>query len=504
MSNMKNLKVLILNLPSPPGMDVNRDYSGGYGTAHLVNRKDYGHSSNIVFPVFMPYLATKIKSEGYELKILDAKANRLNSESTIREVKNEQPKFVISMLSLPSLYGDIHLLNKIKEKFPETFLIGVGAVCKFLAEEILENSKVDFLINGEYPFYSTPIIKLLHALEKESIPSVKNIPGLIYREKQKRKILIKKNPIQRSQIDESLDDLDVEIYSEFPLEKYKLWFFDSRGKPLNYFPILSGKGCPFTCIYCPYPIGFGKKIFYKSPANLVNEMEFLNKNFEIKAFVFRDQVFTADKERVEKICDLITERSLKIDWLFETRVDKISKNLLRKLKNAGCNRIHYGVETGDKDLLMSMGKPGVSVETILMTFRHTAEAGIYSMAHVIIGLPGENRETVQRTYDLLVAIQPDGVSWNIATPYPGTKLFEIAKEKSLILTYDWQRYNTCDIVMRTEELSARDLRDVARKLATRFRMRQIVMHGWRAMRSRRELTYLVKRAAHEIRRVTKT
>jgi len=492
---------MILNLPSPPGMDVNRDYSGGYGNAHLVNRKDYGHSSDVLFPVFLPYLATSIKREGYKLKILDAQATRLNIEGITREIRNKQPEFIISMLTLPSIYGDIHLLNKVKEEFPKTFLISVGVVTEFLAEEILRKSKVDFLVSGKYPFYASPIVELIHALEKKPRRSFKEIPGLVYREEQKGKILIKRNPFQESQTDESLDDLDTKIYREFPMGKYQLCFFDPYGRSLNYFPILSGKGYPFSCIYCPYPIGFGRKIFYKAPINLVNEIEFLNKNFGIKAFVFRDQVFTANKKRIEKICDLISERGLKVNWLFETRVDIISKNLLRKMKTAGCNRIHYGVETGDENLLKKIGKPGVNKKLIKEIFKNTSEQGIYTMAHVILGLPGENKKTLMNTYNFLLEIDPDGVNWNLITPYPGTKLFEIAKQKRLILTYGWEKYNTQEIVMRTEEISSKELMKIKKKFLRNFRIRQIYRRMKKALRSKRDAEFLVRVMIYKISKI---
>lgn len=489
--------VMILNLPSPPRMDVNRDYSGSYGTAHVTNRKDYGHSADILFPVFMPYLASKIKREGYKLKALDAQATRLNSDGTIREIKNKQPKFIISMLSLPSLYGDIHLLNKIKEKFPEIFLIGVGAVCKVLSEEILRKSKIDFLVNAEYPFYSNPIIKLIDALDKKSTSSVGKISGLIYREKQEKKLSVKNRPLQGPQMDETLDDLDIKIYSEFPIEKYKLRFFGPYGKHLNYFPILSAKGCPFPCIYCPYPIGFGKEIFYKSPVNLVNEIEFLYESFGIKAFVFRDQVFTANEERVKEICDLISERNLKVNWLCETRADKVSKNLLKKMKKAGCNRIHYGVETGDENVLRKVGKPVANKEVIKEAFKITREEGIYTSAHVIIGLPGETKETLMNTYNFLLEINPDGVTWNLITSYPGTKLFNIAKQKKLILTYDWEKYNTEDVVMRTEEISGEELEKIKKTFRSNFRIRQLFRRMLKGLYSKKDFVFLARRIIHE-------
>jgi len=490
---------MILNLPSPPGMDVSRDYSGGYGNAHWVDRNDYGHSSEVLLPLFMPYLATKIKREGYDLTILDAQAVRLSSADVIKEIKNKQPKFIISMISLPSIYGDIRLLNRLKENFPQTLLIVVGTATKFLAEEILHKSEVDFLVDGQYPFYSNPIIRLIQAIEKKSIQSIKAIPGLIYKKEVKGNILIKHNPLQGLQIAESLDDLDIRIYHEFPVEAYELCFFDLYGRPLKYFPILSGKGCPFPCIYCPYPIGFGKKISYKSPVSLVNEMEYLNKNFGIVAFLFRDQVFTMNSGRIEEICNLITERNLKVNWLFETRADKISKSLLGKMKKAGCNRIHYGIETGDEKLLRKIGKPGVDKQVIKQVFKDTAEAGIYTMAHVIFGLPGEDEETLKSTYNFLLEINPDGVNWNLVTPYPGTKLFEMAKHRNLILTYDWSKYNTRDIVMRTERLSGAKLMRIKKRLYRDFTIRQIIRRLQKALHNKKELGFLFRRFVYQCR-----
>ena len=493
---MENMKVMILNLPSTPGIDLNRDNAGGYGVGRLVKRKDYGHSSDVVFPVFMPYLATRIKREGYDLSILDAQVMKLNVEGVIREITNTQPSFIISMICLPSMYGDIHLLNKIKENFPQIFLISVGAITKFLAEEILAKSKVDFLADGEYPFYSEPIITLIRAIQKKTAHPVKEIPGLSYKEKTNGKVLIRHNPLQKLQNGQSLDDLDIQIYDEFPMQAYNLRICEPDGKFLNYFPILSGKGCPFPCIYCPYPIGFGRKIFYKSPKNLVDEMEYLSKTFHINAFLFRDQVFTMDSDRTRQICDLIRTRGLKVNWLFETRPDKITRDLVKEMKAAGCNRIHFGVETGDENLLQKIGKPYLNKETVKETFKIMAEEGIYTMAHVIIGLPGENMNSLINTYEFLLELNPHSVNWNIVTPYPGTKLFELAKMKNLILTYNWEKYNSRDVVMRTEQLSGEQLIQATKKFMRNFKIRKSLGMMRKALYNKTCMEYIVRRAIH--------
>jgi len=105
-----------------------------------------------------------------------------------------------------------------------------------------------------------------------------------------------------------LDDLDFDIYRAFPIDKYRCAYVGTRGELVDYFPIMSSKGCPFACGYCPYPVGFGPTISYKSPERLVDEMTCLHDTFGIRAFLFRDWTFTAWRDRVEEICERILAR----------------------------------------------------------------------------------------------------------------------------------------------------------------------------------------------------
>ncbi len=462
-----------------------RDYAGGYGTGYNVKRKRYGHSLDVVFPVFLPYLASDVLKEKYHLEVLDAQAERLNQEEVLTKIEKEKPTFLVSYLSLPSLDGDVFLLNKIKEKFPRISLVGIGTVCKALPEEILRKSKVDFLIRNEYPFYGSVLTKLIEADE------AKNVPGISY---------LSKNEIINTPLPslekESLNNLNFSAYRFLPLQKYKLYFNDLSGRNWNYLPIFTSKGCPFPCLYCPYPIGFGKKIQNKSPEKLIQELEYLKKNFNFNAFLFRDQVFTFNPERAEKIANALIEKNLDINWLFETRVDKISKNLLKKMKEAGCNRIHYGVESGDENLLKTVGKPGLTKEAIKKVFKYTTEQGILTLAHIILGLPGENKKTLTNTYDFISELKPDQVSWNLVTPYPKTKLFARAKEKNLILSDDWSDYTSNNPVMRTEALSAEELVEARKKFTRKFELRNFLDILRKSFYQRRKAQFLLRRSLH--------
>ena len=257
------------------------------------------------------------------------------------------------------------------------------------------------------------------------------------------------------------------------MHKYRLAAMGPRGRLTHYFPILGGKGCPFGCIYCPYPPGYGKRLILKSPDRVVDEMEFLNRNFGIQAFLFRDQLFTANSHRVETLCDTILARGLDVSWAVEARIDEVSPLMLNRMRRAGCIRIQYGVETGDPALLEKVGKPGLDLARIQEGFDHTVQEGIFAVAFVLFGLPGEDLAAAKKTIDFVLGLNCDNVLCSVVTPYPGTKLFDVAREKDLILSYDWRRYTSRHVVMRTEDLSGRDLERVRSRFMRRFRLKQV-------------------------------
>jgi radical SAM superfamily enzyme YgiQ (UPF0313 family) len=203
-------------------------------------------------------------------------------------------------------------------------------------------------------------------------------------------------------------------------------------------------------------------------------MHFLRENFGVKSFIFRDQLFTVSSNRVNNICDLITEKDLDVSWLVEARIDEVSQSMLRKMREAGCVRIQYGVETGDAALLEKVGKPGLVIETIREGFENTVREGIFAVAFILLGLPGENRAAMRKTFDLVMRLDCDNILCSVITPYPGTNLFDLAREKQLILTYDWRRYTSRHIVMRTDELSGKALAGIRAGFMISFRTKQLL------------------------------
>lgn len=453
---MSNLKYMLLNLPNPAGKNIYREYAGGFGTLGSLSNK-------VLLPTYLVYGASALEKSGCLYEVLDAQAMGYDPDKVINVVKAIKPDILITWISLPTLYDDLELLNNIKKVTPHTLVITLGTVCNVIPEEVL-NSNVDLLIKGNYLHYNL-ISNIACTFKDNPInqDTFNLIEGAIYRKENN----IVHGPLEP--LNETLNELLPQIYHLFPLEKYIEDYRDFNGNNIKCIPIVTSVGCPYCCSYCPYPLAYGKKVVHKSIDNILEEIEFLKTNFGINGFLFRDQVFTYNKERVVKLCDEIIKRDLNIKWFVEARTDQITEDLLSKMKDAGCFRIHYGVETGTPEILTKIGKPGLSVKRVKQTFHVTKKFEMFTMAHIIIGLPGENKKTLKNTLSLICELNPDQINLNIWTPYPGTKLFDIAAENRWIKTDDWSRYTSYDAVVQTNDLSVKDLMKAKKEIGRSFR-----------------------------------
>jgi radical SAM superfamily enzyme YgiQ (UPF0313 family) len=450
----KHLKLIILNPPSPPYYDVCRDWAGGFGIAWLrPKRGDYGQSDYPVLQPCLPFISSVLSREGYDFRVLDCQRLRLNKSQVLKEVAKENPDIVFSLLGLPSLRKDIELLNSVKKAVPNTFVVGMGTTCRVIPREVLLNGRVDVVLRSDYPYLSN-LVGLIQAVRQGR--QLKQVSGVSYVED--GKIV---HTSESPEID--LSTIGPPSYDQFEPKGYHSFFTDLNGEKYEYIPILGSKGCPYGCFYCAYPLGFGKKATFRSPKDIAEEIELLHSNYGIRGFLFRDQSFVMNKKHALALCDEIKLRRLDIAWFCEARVDEVSREILQKMRDAGCKRIHYGVETGDPSLI-GMGKPGVRLYTVRKAFRLTKEAGMWRTAHVILGWPDDTLETLRRTYEFVIGLDPDDVNWNTLTPYPGTKIYEIALKDSLILSKDLSKLTPDIGVMRTRNLSASQIAEAKKKM----------------------------------------
>jgi radical SAM superfamily enzyme YgiQ (UPF0313 family) len=177
----------------------------------------------------------------------------------------------------------------------------------------------------------------------------------------------------------------------------------------------------------------------RSPAKVVDELEWLRDEFHAGAFAFYDDTFTYDLKRAYAICDEMQKRKVDLPWDCRTRVDRVSKELLAKLRATNCQLIHFGVESGSAEMLKLMRK-GTTPELNAQAIKWAKEAGISVAVSLVIGYPTETPEMLQQTIDFLYKTKPDYVYMCEAVPYPGTELANFIKELGLEADANWNQY----------------------------------------------------------------
>jgi radical SAM superfamily enzyme YgiQ (UPF0313 family) len=258
--------------------------------------------------------------------------------------------------------------------------------------------------------------------------------------------------------------------------------YSSSTQDDDYTAVLSSRGCPFKCTFCAYG---NEPCRFRSPENVVAELEYLKEKHGMKSFLFFDDTFTLQKRRAIRICELMIDKGLSLDWTTCTRVNLIDREILDLMKRSGCHEIAFGIESGSPTVLRNV-KKGVTTDDMRKAAMLCKEAGILFSALVIIGLPGETKDTIQESVDLMKEIDPFYTQFTFAVPFPNTEMYSYYKENDLILTDDWSRY--CPIgepIVRTEALTREQLIELRKSaylqllLRPGYLIRKVRLTDWR-------------------------
>ena len=211
--------------------------------------------------------------------------------------------------------------------------------------------------------------------------------------------------------------------------------------------VLVSRGCPYNCSFCNAPFYHGMKVRKRSPEQVVEEIENVVKEYNIRWFLLASDLFTIDKKWVYSFCKLLKEKVIKVNWMCNSRIDTIDYDLLKTMKSAGCWMITFGIESGSQRMLDSIGKH-YSIEQIRRVIEDCSKLNIMSHGSFIFGLPGESRESIKDTISLTKSIPLDLAFFYLATPYPGTKLYETTKNN--INNKEWKKFNFNEYVIDSD------------------------------------------------------
>ncbi len=376
----------------------------------------------VVPPLGIAYLAAVLEKKGHKVSIIDAFAEGLDLRSLEDRIKKATPDLV-GITGMTPVIDNAFRTARICRKYANYVVIG-GPHVSVVGKRIFEQCPdIDYAIQGEGEI-SFP--SLLNAIERNK--DIKNVPGLITRDFE--------NP--PAQFIDNLDSLPFPARHLLPNERYK--YILSEGRVTTMF---TSRGCPYHCIFCDKAV-FGSKWRGRSASNVLDEVEYVVKDFSINSIIFYDDLFTLKKERVKEICQGILERGLEIEWKCEGRVNIVDEETLGLMKKAGCSMIAYGVESGNQKGLDYLNK-GTNVGQIRKAFELTRNAGIKPMAYFILGIPVETYEDELGTIEFAKEIRPAYAQFSILSPTPGTRLYDDAIEMGWYREVDAQNPMDKDI-----------------------------------------------------------
>jgi len=211
--------------------------------------------------------------------------------------------------------------------------------------------------------------------------------------------------------------------------------------------MVTTRGCPFQCSFCAQSVMWGHRVRYRSPNNILKEMQYLNKQYGVKDFTFWDDSFTVKHQRVLDLCDLLIEKHWQYGWKWrcDTRMDLLNLNLVQRMLYSGCHRMSLGVESGSPRIL-AMVRKGETVEEIkekakLLRNARRAYNGLKWRIYLMTGFPTETEEEVRMSWDLAKELQPDRICLSNFVYYPGTQIYEEGLEKGWIDGYRWEEHS---------------------------------------------------------------
>jgi radical SAM superfamily enzyme YgiQ (UPF0313 family) len=413
----EKVNVLIVNPPSPDGYIYIRD----------ICRWGRKSKEGIIWPqVSLAYLAAMVP-EGVSVEIIDAIAERMKWQVFKKRIEEKGPQVYVTYVSPPTFKIDAQGIKVAKEIGATTITIGThpSAVPQDTLERIPE---LDIVIRHEPELTFREIIERI--ISKKSFAECL---GIALRNEKGEIVINPDRPFLKS-----LDELPIPRHELLPLDRYSMPFIGRR-----YTMVLTNRGCPYHCSFCFESVVWGDTVRYRSAESIMKELEYLHR-INVKRVVFLADLFTLNRKVIMELCDLIIKRGLPMCWACNSRVDTIDEEMLRKMKQAGCWLIAFGLESGSQKILDRCDKR-TTVEKGRQAIEMTQKIGIKSWGYFIIGLPGETKETIRETINFAKSLPLDIALFHLAVPYPGTGFYHEALEKNWLDSFDWSYFDMEDV-----------------------------------------------------------
>ena len=407
------MKILLVN----PPYDIKR-YMGGLAKVGWVFP-----------PVGLLYIAAYIRQldATLQVKIYDSQVE----EQDFREYLEQFSPDVVGITCQSALvYSTLETARLVKEKRPETLVVVGGVHASIRPGDLLASKDIDLVVRGEGEETFQEICAAFLCQGGYA-----GIAGLSYKDETSQTIDNPDRPISAD-----LDSYPMPALDLVPIEKYRISPDMRTGNRLGL--IITSRGCPYDCMFCCNKLLTKRTYRLRSIPSVLEEIEYYLEHYQINQLMIFDDNFAVDKKRTLELCAEFVRRGYpqKFTWWAEARVDVLDEEILTAMKEAGCTIISLGLESGNQRLL-DLIKKNITLEQTRKTVEMIHAVGIKSRASFILGLPSETREESQRTIRFAYSLPLDQVRFSIATPFPGTELWDIAVQEGRIdpRQIDWTK-----------------------------------------------------------------
>jgi len=419
---MNNLDVLLINAPYPtPSLSYAVEHQG-------------------MPPLGLGYLATCLAKEDYSVKIVDMLLPDVTIENVMHFFSHGHVRMLGISCTTETYKSGLLVAKVIKEKHADCIIVFGGSHVSFEYKSALDTGLVDFIVINE----GENSLKKLCDYCIRGTATLDSLKGIAYK---------KNNFIHCAEPEPFIKNLD-----DLPFPDRTLF-----GNLTDYVcpaTIITSRGCPGKCIFCAASVLSGGRYRMRSAKNVVDEFEYL-KSLGLDHVFVLDDTMTANLARLDQFLDEMLTRDLQMSWYCESRVDRITKDILSKMKTAGMSNIQFGVESGNQKILDSIKKE-ITLEQVRNVFLWCNELGIGAVTNVIIGQPDDTESTILETIQLAEELRTYGVTvlTSICTPFPGTPLWENPEDFGVeFVESDLDYYNTRFPVMNTRYMNATEIRN---------------------------------------------
>jgi len=389
------------------------------------------HPYNIIPPLRIGYIISIIEKNGLDSEFIDCRVSLLSLEKLLEKTCKIDPDMVVVSFSTYDYEFTMEFCKKLKRKEPNIIITAIGQHVSFESESVIyKNSPIDFALLGECELEFLRFLKKIKF--REELEKIECL--YFYNKKTKSGISLVND----------LDSLPTPKHTLFEPKKYRSVYPLRVRKKVKWGYIETSRGCPHTCTFCSQTIreSFGKKFRTRAAKNVVDEIEYLQ-NLGINTIFLTDDNFLTSKNHAEAVCDEIIKRDLDINWVVHVRADELSKEIMLKMKRAGCVLLKIGVESGSERIIKILRKTDSKIEwqkLIRKVFKDAEETSLPTHAFIMIGNPTETLGELKESMDLINTINPDLIQLHILTPYPGSKIHIKSSNKKLFSSH-FHHYN---------------------------------------------------------------